>query len=72
MRKNLEREQRSSIAEEEKIKELFADKTHIEYRDFLKYKLAMVSIRTKKCSIQDYIGIRDEKLLAFRFHIQRP
>lgn len=42
VRKNLQREQKSSSTEEQKIRELFSDKSHIEYRDFLYFKLAMV------------------------------
>jgi len=41
VRKNLHREQKSSSTEEQKIRELFSDKSHIEYRDFLYFKLAM-------------------------------
>ena len=42
VRKNLERQGTSSCAEEEKIRELFSQQSHIEYRDFLKYKYATV------------------------------
>merc|ERR1711874_31407 len=41
VKKNLQREQKSSSREEEKIRELFSEKSHIEYRDFLYFKLAM-------------------------------
>ena len=42
VRKNLEKEQKSSCMEEQKIRELFSEKSHIEYRDFLYFKVAMV------------------------------
>ena len=42
VKKDLEREEKSSSQMEMKIRELFSSKSHIEYRDFLYFKLAMV------------------------------